>query len=158
MDKEKTNTQINRTAGTLGSTKGKGHRALGTKIDVNDVEIGGLTSIGGLELSAETIDSTTLDSEGGYREFVAGFKDAGEVPLEGYLYSKDDEEGQTKLHGMFDSGELGSFKIKFPDSIGLEWNFKGIVVRISTGASLEDLISFGATIKVSGKPNLEKTI
>ena len=48
----------------------------------------GLTSINGLELSADTIDVTTLDSDGGYREFIGGFKDAGEVSLEGFLNPK----------------------------------------------------------------------
>ena len=73
-----------------GEKNKKAHRALGTKFKAGEQEVGGLTSIGGLELSAETIDSTTLDSEGGFRTFVAGFKDGGEVPLEGYLYSKSE--------------------------------------------------------------------
>ena len=30
----------------------------------------GLTSIGGIEITADTQDVTTLDSDGGYREFI----------------------------------------------------------------------------------------
>ena len=56
-------------------------RSLGTKLTKGSVDISGLTSIGGIEITAETIDVTTLDSDGGYREFIGGFKDAGEVPI-----------------------------------------------------------------------------
>ena len=60
-------------------------RSLGTVLKIEETKVGGLTEIGGIELSADTLDITTLDSEGGYREFVGGFKDAGEVSLSGYL-------------------------------------------------------------------------
>ena len=64
-------------------------RSLGTVLkigkDPSIVKVGGLTEIGGIELSADTLDTTTLESDGGYREFIGGFKDAGEVSLSGYL-------------------------------------------------------------------------
>lgn len=133
-------------------------RALGTILNIGKTgattktKVGGLTEINGLELSAETIDATTLDSDGGYREFVAGFKDAGEVAVSGYL--KKNEAGQKAMYEAFESGEVQDCEIAFPINFGAKWTFKGIVIGFSTGASLEDLISFGATIKVSGKPTL----
>lgn len=131
-------------------------RALGTKLkigtDVSAVAVAGLTSIGGLELSADTIDVTTLDSDGGYREFIAGFKDAGEVSLEGYL-ELEAGKGQKDLYDLYESGDVEDFKIEFPNNLG-SWTFKGVVTGFSTGASLEDPLSFSATIKVSGQPIL----
>ena len=132
-------------------------RSLGTILkigkDTSAVKVGGLTEIGGLELSADTLDTTTLDSDGGYREFIGGFKDAGEVSLSGYLEITA-TDGQKKMYDAFESGAEQTFAIEFPESIGDKWSFKGIVTGFSTGASLEDLISFGSTIKVSGKPTL----
>ncbi len=134
-------------------------RALGTKLkigtDVSAVAVAGLTSIGGLELSADTIDVTTLDSDGGYREFIAGFKDAGEVSLEGFL-ELEQGKGQKELYDLYDSGEEEDFTILFPKNMG-SWQFKGVVTGFSTGASLEDPLSFSATIKVTGKPTLTIT-
>lgn len=130
-------------------------RALGTKLKIgtsNPVAVAGLTSIGGLELSADTIDVTTLDSDGGYREFIAGFKDAGEVSLEGYL-ELEPGKGQKNLYDLYESGNVEDFKIEFPNDLG-SWTFKGVVTGFSTGASLEDPLSFSATIKVSGQPTL----
>lgn len=132
-------------------------RSLGTALkigkDTSAVKVGGLTEIGGLELSSDTLDTTTLDSDGGYKEFIGGFKDAGEVSLSGYL-KVEESNGQKKMYDAFESGEVQDFSIEFPEGVGANWAFKGVVTGFSTGASLEDLISFGATIKVSGKPSL----
>lgn len=132
-------------------------RSLGTVLKIGEsasaTKVGGLTEIGGIDLSADTLDTTTLDSDGGYREFIGGFKDAGEVSLSGYLEIKD-ANGQKKMYDAFESGEVQDFSIDFPEDVGAKWVFKGVVTGFSTGASLEDLISFGATIKVSGKPTL----
>lgn len=129
-------------------------RALGTKLQIGDttpVTVAGLTSIGGLELSADTIDITTLESDGGYREFIAGFKDAGEVSLEGYLEAETGK-GQKELYDLFESGAVENFVIQFPADIGAKWEFSGIVTGFSTSADLEDPLAFSATIKVSGSP------
>lgn len=128
-------------------------RALGTKLQIgkdSPVTVAGLTSISGLELSADTIDVTTLDSDGAYREFIAGFKDAGEVSLEGYLELDD---GQQTLYDLFENGATEDFTILFPNNMG-SWEFKGVVTGFSTSADLEDPLSFSCTIKVSGKPTL----
>lgn len=132
-------------------------RSLGTILKIGEtasaVKVGGLTEIGGIELSSDTLDTTTLDSDGGYKEFIGGFKDAGEVSLSGYL-EIDESNGQKKMYDAFEEGTAKDFTIEFPASIGAKWVFKGVVTGFSTGASLEDLISFESTIKVSGKPTL----
>lgn len=129
-------------------------RALGTKLQIgktSPVTVAGLTSIGGLDVSADTMDVTTLDSEG-WREYLQGLKDGGEVPLEGYLELKAGK-GQKELYDLLDSGEAEDFTILFPKNMG-SWQFKGVVTAFSTSADLEDPLAFSATIKVSGKPTL----
>lgn len=131
-------------------------RALGTKLQIGattPVTVAGLTSIGGLELSADSIDVTTLDSDGGYREFIGGFKDGGEVSLEGYLDATTGK-GQKELYDLFESGAAEAFVIQFPAETKTSWNFNGVVTGFGTGADLEDPLAFSATIKVSGKPTL----
>lgn len=129
-------------------------RALGTKLLIGDttpVEVAGLTSIGGLELSADTIDVTTLASDG-YREFITGLKDGTEVSLEGY-FEPEEGKGQKELYDLFESGETETFKIQFPNNIA-SWEFEGVVTGFSTSADLEDPLAFSCTIKVSRKPTL----
>lgn len=137
----------------------KATRALGTTLGIGKttpIIVGGLTSIGGLELSADTIDTTTLNSDGGYREFIGGFKDAGEISLEGY-FDATAGVGQKELYDRFESGVTEDFTITFPVTMKTKWEFKGVVTGFSTSADLEDAVPFSATIKVSGKPTLTVT-
>ncbi len=136
------------------------YRGLGTVLKVGEsssaVAVASLTEIGGLELSADTIDVTSLDSEGGYREFIAGFKDAGEVSLTGF-FNPVAGKGQKELYDLFESGAVSDFTIEFPAATKAKWAFKGVVTGISTSTGVEDPISFEATIKVSGAPTLTIT-
>lgn len=134
---------------------GKATRAQGTTISKGTppVLIGGLTSIGGIEITSESIDTTTLDSAGGYRESIGGFKDAGEVPIEGYF--DHTAVGQIALQEAIDDGLAEDYVITFPTIPATTWKFKGVVTAFKVGdVDLEGVIAFGATIKVSGKPVL----
>jgi len=130
-------------------------RALGTTIKKGTTLIGGLTEINGIEKTADTIDITTLDSTGGYREFISSFKDGGEVSISGFFVPGN--VGQAALETAFESGDSDTFTIVFPAVMGATWTFTGVVTKVMTSATIEDPISFEATIKVSGKPNLGVT-
>jgi predicted secreted protein len=118
--------------------------------------VAGLTSIGAPSKTADTLDTTTLDSDGGYRTFIGGFKDGGEVPISGYFEPGD--TGQLALDAAFESGNATPFQIVFPADIGASWNFNGVITAFQGGnAELEELVAFEATIKVSGKPTLVMT-
>lgn len=132
---------------------GKATRALGTTITKDTKKIGGLTSIGGIEITADTIDTTTLDSDGGYREFIGAFKDAGEVPIEGFFNS--DDVGQMEMQDALDSGVAEDYKIEFPTTPKATWAFKAVVTGFKVGeAEVDGTINFGATLKISGRPVL----
>ena len=62
---------------------------IGTTLKKGDVTIANLTSIDGVGVSADTIETTNLSTEGGYRTFVNGLKDAGEVSLSGHFGYED---------------------------------------------------------------------
>lgn len=135
---------------------GKATRALGTKLMKGVQAIGGLTSIGGIEITADTIDVTTLDSDGGYREFIGGFKDGGEVPIEGFFDSEN--AGQIAMQTSLDAGIAEDYKITFPTTPKAEWTFKAVVTGFKVGdVDVDGNIGFGATLKISGKPVLSVT-
>ncbi|ALC92061.1 histidine kinase [Bacillus sp. FJAT-18017] len=128
--------------------------AMGTKLLVNANSVADLTSIGGLDLSADTLETTTLDSVDGFRTFMQGLKDAGEASLSGF-FNPGDTNGQVALYNAYMNGTMLPFTILFP--FGAAWTFNGIVTGVSTGAEMEDGVSFEATVKVSGKPSLGLT-
>jgi predicted secreted protein len=113
--------------------------------------IGSLTSIGEIAPTADELDSTCLDSTGGYREFVAGFKDGGELALTGYHDGTD--AGQILCRTLFGSGANGYFWVKFSD--GSEVIFTGYVKGYSAGsADVDGLVGFAASIRVTGLVNV----
>ena len=127
-------------------------RALGTTLKVNSKVVGGLTTINGIEISAETVDLTALDNATGYREKEPGFKDAGEVTVSGYLDGSD--QGQDEMYTLLNSGATTTCTIVFPAKIGKTWTFTAGVSRFVTGAELEGGVTFEATLLVSGQPVL----
>lgn len=135
-------------------------RALGTTLTkgtTTPLTIGELTSIGGIEITADTIDVTTLSSDSGYREFIGSFKDGGEVPIEGF-FDPATSANQTTLQDDLDAGTADDYKITFPTTPGWAWSFKGVVTGFKVGdVDVDGTITFGATIKVSGKPVLAAT-
>ena len=130
-------------------------RSVGTKLIVNGKQVGGLKSINGIEITADTIDVTDISNEDGFREKLPGFKDAGEVPCSGYMDGDDD--GQEECYSLMDSGEVVPCEIRFPPKIGKTWKFKASVTKFSTTAELEDAIAFDISLTESGKPTLGKT-
>lgn len=130
--------------------------AMGTRIRIGGNFIAGLTSISGLDLSADTIDVTTLESTNNYREFIQGMRDGGEVSISGF-FEPGDTNGQVNISTLFNSGAITAFSILFPSAMGAEWTFNGIVTAFTTGADMEEAVTFEATIKVTGAPNLGLT-
>lgn len=123
-------------------------RALGTTITFNAKNIGALTSIGEITPDSEELDATTLDSTGGYREFLQGFKDSGEVTLSGY-YDKADV-GQQELITGYGTGDVDPVVITFPNSAGGA-TFNAYVKSFTIGsADVDGIVGFGATLRISG--------
>ena len=123
-------------------------RALGTTISFNAQNIGALTSIGEITPDSEELDATTLDSTDGYREFLQGFKDSGEVTLSGY-YKKTDP-GQQELITGYGNGEAKTVVIAFPDAGGA--SFQAYVKSYTLGAAdVDGIVGFGATLRISGE-------
>lgn len=129
--------------------------SVGVKLTVNSKVVGAVKSIGGIDVSAESIDVSALDNTSGYREKLPGFKDPGEVSVSGFLDGAD--EGQAEMYTLLESGDVVDCAIVFPAKIGKTWSFKAGVTKYSTSADVGDAITFEAALAVSGKPTLAAT-
>lgn len=120
--------------------------------ELTDITVGNLNSIGEVGGDSDEIDVTTLDSTGGYREFLQGFKDAGEIALSGYYL---EGKNHDKVIEFFDSGESRTGIITFPT--GATMNFPCFVKSYKMGpAETDGAIGFSATIRVTGKPTFSE--
>jgi len=113
-----------------------------------------LTKIEGLSIKANTIDTTALDTTGGYKTFINGFKEVDDVSLSGFFDYSAHDEILTDLQ----AGTKSSYTIQFPPApggtTGASWTFDAIVTNFKTGAGVDAVVSFDATLKVSGQPTL----
>ena len=119
-------------------------------VEVADTVIANLTSIGEIGLESAEIDVTTLDSTGGYKEFIAGTKDAGTVDLEGNVVDGDDSN--ALMLALADDRTVEEWTIETPT--GATWVFDAYVSMFKGGdRTVEGLETFTASLRVSGKPN-----
>lgn len=132
--------------------------AFGAKLSkgtTTPVYIGDLTSIGSPKLTQAAIDVTTHDSADGYREYVGGLKDAGEIAIQGNHDGKD--AGQQALPTALAAGTVDDYTIEFPT--GDKWQFKALVTEYQMGAATTDgHLTFSATLKISGKPTFTAAV
>ena len=131
----------------MAATRAQGTTLKFTPADGTQVVVGKLTSVGEIAPEAEEVDITTLESTGGYREYMQGFRDSGELEITGFHDA--DDAGQTALRTAFASGASGSFEVKFPDDTAV--TFSGFIKSHTIGsAEVDGAIGFGAVIRISG--------
>jgi predicted secreted protein len=126
-------------------------RSIGTKLQKTSgtpAYIADLISIGEVGLENSEIDVTTLDSPSNYKEYIAGFKDAGEVALKGFVKS------EANMEDMLDLAEaqtVATWEITFQS--GAKWFFAGFVKTWKEAEStVEGVRGFTGSIRISGKP------
>jgi len=131
-----------------------GLSAYGTKFCLGSTstaqQIANLTGISGPSISVDTIDVTAHDSTGGYREFVAGLIDPGEITLEGNLVTA--AAGNVILTEL---SARASTKATIIFPTGACWkSTSALVTAFETDAPHDGKIGFSATLKISGTPSL----
>jgi hypothetical protein len=93
-----------------------------------------------------------LDSEGGYREFIAGFRDAGTITLpmnfthSTYEQMLDDFEEDTNKW----------YTIDMPNTEATRLQFSGLVTACPISIQTTSQVTSNVTIKISGKPVLSE--
>jgi predicted secreted protein len=129
--------------------------ANGTVLTIGSA-IAALKSISGPSISSDTLDTTTHDSTDGFRTFISGLKDGGEISVGGNL---TDATESNILIGLLEAGTVTvGATIDLPvDETGMTFTFDCIVTAYETTEPHDGLLGFSATLKVTGKPVLAAT-
>lgn len=137
-------------------TVSTGNTGRGVKFEIGDgspvtyAAIANVTSIAFTGRSAEEIDFTHLESDGGFREFRQGFKDPGSINIE--FHFNPSEESHTDLLALFLSGAVIPFRINYSGA-GWAWAEEGygyISNPGDTNVNVSDPIGGTATVRVTG--------
>ena len=106
-----------------------------------------LTEIGGISIEADDIETSHMDSPNQFKEFTAGWADAGEVEFT----LQFEKAGAAAVWALFRQDK--SFRVLFKD--GSEWTFNGYLKAFGTEADREGIVTVPCTIKISGEPVFE---
>jgi hypothetical protein len=112
-----------------------------TYVDVADV-----TEIGVLDVTSETIETTVHGNPSGWRTFIGGLKDGGELKMS---INYDPANHGTIFTAI---GETTTHEITLTDAGGAIVTFGGIITGLAVGAPMDDKLTGDVTIKVSGPP------
>lgn len=102
-------------------------------------------------ISRDTIDVTHHASTGGWREFIAGLKNGGQVTLDLNFLPAD--ATQSFAAGLMDDlvdGTLQSFSIVYTDSGTTTATFSAYVINFQTTAPVDGKLGASCTLQVSG--------
>jgi predicted secreted protein len=110
-----------------------------------------IQNINGPTMTRDTIDVTTLDTTGGYRKFIAGLRDAGELTMT-MNFARDTYE---TMKGDFESDTEQNYEIILPDADNTSLEIVGLVTNLPLSIAPNEVITADVTIKITGQPVLE---
>jgi predicted secreted protein len=110
-------------------------------------KIAEVNSISGPSMTRDFIDVTSLDSTGGFREFITGFRDGGTVSLT----MNFTRTSYDKMLLDFEDDDPHYYEIVLPDDVNTSFEFCGFVTELPLEIPTDDKITANVTIKVSGK-------
>lgn len=105
-----------------------------------------INSITGPTMTRDFIDVTSLDSTGGYREFIAGFRDAGTISLS-MNFTRNTYDA---FKADFEDPNSHFYEICIPDAELTTLEFEGLVTECPITIPTDDKITADVTIKISG--------
>ena len=111
-----------------------------------------LLNIGTPEVTVASIDSTTHDTSGRFREFMAGLADGGSIPITGY-FDAADTSGQAAMYADAAAGITREVVITGPAGLfSLTMNCFITNIKPIGDAPIDGGLPFSATLKVTGAP------
>lgn len=126
---------------------------LGIEVRVDDgsgmVPIPGVMSITGPGKTRDTVDVTSHSSSGGYREYISGLRDGGELSFDmNWLFG---DSAQDALEDSYDSNDVIAVEVAFPmaatDNLV---SFDAFVTDMSWNGPTDAQVTRSVTLKITG--------
>ena len=126
----------------------------GIQLKIGTVAIAELQDVSGPSLSLETIEVTSHSSVEGWKEYIAGLLDAGEISFD-INYVPTNATHKNAAGGLIyilAQRAVQAFSLVFPDTT--TWTFNAFVTAFEPSAPVADKLSASVTLKLTGKPTL----
>ena len=116
----------------------------------NFTAIAEVNSISGPGMTRAFIDVTSLDSTGGYREFIGGFRDGGQISLE-MNFTLD---GYATMLSDYESASSVNYQIVLADTNETTLDFAAFVTDLPLNVVPDDKVTISVTMKITGQVTL----
>ncbi len=136
----------------IGSTLAFLNESLSPPSFVNIAELQTIQRTGS---KSDLVDVTNMESIGGYREYLATLRDAGDVAFSGNYIPND--ATQQDLQTLFDGATLAEWEIVLPPGVGYPvslgtWAFKAYVQSNDYDLPHDKEGKISGKLKITGKP------
>ena len=128
------------------------HSILAVTTTTGLAEIGQIRNISGPGVSANDVDTTTLDSSSNFRTFSCGLLDPGEVSFSTVYDPVTTATMHKRLAYYMGQRSTKTFTVYHGSSTGDTDAFVGYVKAMGREVPLDDVISCDYTLKVTGLP------
>jgi len=115
---------------------------------INWIHIAEIETITGPTKVRDTIEVVTLDSVDGYRDYLSGLRDGGNVTFT-MVFRRDTYD---ILDTDFESNTLQNYEIFLPDDELTSFEFEGLVTELPLTIPPGNKVTVDVTIKISGQP------
>lgn len=146
------------------------YAAIGTELWIGDgaspetfFKYASIGDIMGPKMKADTIDVTTHDSTGGYKEYIPSLKDAQEITFPIKLDPNLSDHNETAtvagvnaggLKYLFEARVRRNMSLVYPTSPTARFDLSGQVIGYEPDAKVTGDLAGNIVVKVSGKPTL----
>jgi predicted secreted protein len=114
-----------------------------------------VTSIGGPGLALDPIEVTNMDSTNGWREFIGGLLDGGEVSISiNYLPTNATHNASNGLINDMENRTKRNLQLIFSDGSSTTFSFTALVTAFEPTAPVDGALTADVTLKVTGQPTL----
>lgn len=136
--------------------------AFGTLLKIGDgggteqfTAIAEVANISGPGISLDTVDVTHHGSAGGFKEYVGGLLDGGEIKAElNYIPTDATHNATAGLLKDLKNKTKRNFQLVFPDGSSTTWSFAAFVTNFEPTAPVDGKLGASVTFKITGQPTL----
>lgn len=144
--------------------------AYGSQLKIGDdgtttetfTKVAEIQDIDGPSMSRDAIEVTSQDSASGWREFIPGMRDGGEVGITAnWIPAAATQDGSAGVLSKFTDDDLHNWKIVTADdgsSGTMDIDFAAIVTDFNVSLPMEEQAQLEFTLKISGAVTIATTV
>lgn len=134
-----------------------GYIGKGAILSIDAAIIGQVRNITAPGITVDTVETSNMESDDSYKEYIAAFADGGEVTFD-FIYDKTDTTGSVTLDAKAHARGVVAVILTLPTAVAFKWTFSAIITNLSMEVPYNELITRSVTLKVTGKPVLAAVV